>query len=214
MSRLVIFDIDGKLVPGASSEVRFARYLWRNGYIGLRQLLAFAWFSLRYFPRYPHNVMQKNKAYLSGLPLAKISALAADFVQQELMTVLYRPTLLRLCSHQVANEDVTLLSGTPQFLADALAQALGVEHSIGALCDLQDGCFTSAPPQTHPHGPDKCVAAQQLAEATGLPLSQAIAYGDSEHDAWLFRRVATGVAVMPDRGLRSAAAGEGWEIFG
>lgn len=213
MTQLAIFDIDGTLVPGASSEVRFARYLWRKGMLGPRQVMAFAWFVLRYWVRYPRTILQKNKAYLSGLQVSSVAGLARRFVQDELLPVLYTPALARLHEHQAAGDSVVLLSGTPDFIAAALADALQAQTSIGAVCAQTNGCYTAGPPRSHPHGPDKLVAAREIARRTDLPLAQAVAYGDSVHDAWLFRAVGRGVAVMPDDGLRAAAEGEGWEIF-
>src|SRR5699024_511295 len=213
MARLVVFDIDGTLVPGVSSEVRFVRYLWSRRVLGPRQLLAYAWFCLRYALRYRQHLMQKNKAYLSGLGVERVQALAMDFAQQLLVPALYAPALKRLQAHKAAGDTVVLLSGTPQFLADALAGALGVEAGYGALCCVRDGAYCVAPPQRHPYGATKVQGAQALADAAGLALSDAVAYGDSVHDAHLFRLVAEAVAVQPDRGLYAVAAGEGWEVL-
>ncbi|GAB3674384.1 HAD family hydrolase [Salinisphaera aquimarina] len=211
--KLVLFDIDGTLVPDASSEMRFARYMWRTGELGLRQLLAFVWFCVRYFPRYGRHVMQKNKAYLSGHSRAHVAALARAFVNEELMPALYAPAVERLRAHQQAGDHIALLSGTPQFIASALADALGVAHSFAALCDMRRDRYTAKPPQRHPYGPTKIDAAYALAQQAGLPLSQAIAFGDSITDAYLFRVVGEAVAVQPDRRLSEAATGAGWEVM-
>ncbi|MES1931698.1 haloacid dehalogenase [Salinisphaera shabanensis T35B1] len=211
--RLVLFDIDGTLVPGSSSEARFARYLWDRGALGLRQLLAFAWFCLRYFPRYGRHVMQKNKAYLSGRSKAYIAVLARDFVDERLMPALYAPAVERLRAHQAAGDRVALLSGTPQFIADALAVALGVEYSHASLCASKASRYTGAPPVRHPYGPTKIDAAQALAKETDLPLATAVAFGDSITDAYLFRVVEEAVAVQPDKRLSEEAQGAGWEVL-
>ena len=211
--RLVLFDIDGTLVPGASSEARFARYLWDRRALGLRQLLAFAWFCLRYFPRYGRHVMQKNKAYLSGHGKAEIAALARDFVAERLLPSLYAPAVERLRAHEAAGDRVALLSGTPQFIADALAEALEVREAIGARCCTENGVFTAAPPRRHPYGPTKIDAAETLAAHAKLPLDEAVAFGDSINDAYLFRVVGEAIAVEPDRRLSREAAGAGWEII-
>ncbi|MES1928980.1 haloacid dehalogenase [Salinisphaera dokdonensis CL-ES53] len=211
--RLVLFDIDGTLVPGASSEARFARYLWDEGALGVRQLLAFAWFCLRYFPRYGRHVMQKNKAYLSGHTKAEIAALARDFVATRLSPALYPPALERLRAHQAAGDRIALLSGTPQFIADALAESLGVGHSHAALCATDGRHYTAAPPVRHPYGPTKIDAAEALARETGLSLETAVAFGDSITDAHLFRVVEEAVAVQPDKHLSEVADGAGWEVL-
>lgn len=211
--RLVLFDIDGTLVPGASSEARFARYLWDRGALGVRQLFAFAWFGLRYFPRYGRHVMQKNKAYLSGHSKAEIAAYARDFVARRLRPALYEPALERLRDHQAAGDRIALLSGTPQFIADALAEALGVAHAHAALCATRGAVYIGAPPTRHPYGPTKVDAAEALARETALSLETAVAFGDSITDAHLFRVVEEAVAVQPDKHLSKAADGAGWEVL-
>ena len=42
--RVAIFDVDGTLVAGKSTEKRFIGWMLRRGHIGLRQLLSAAWF--------------------------------------------------------------------------------------------------------------------------------------------------------------------------
>lgn len=211
--RLALFDIDGTLVPGASSETRFARFLWRKRELGLRQALAYLWFFLRYGLRYRQHVMQKNKAYLSGMSEAHVRMLAREFVSESLLSALYAPALKRLQAHHAAGDSIALLSGTPQFLAEALADAVGAHHSLGALCAMRGGVYVAAPPGRHPYGETKVDGARELAAAAGLPLSGAIAFGDSMHDAHLFRAVADAVLVQPDHDLSAAAAGEGWEVL-
>jgi HAD superfamily hydrolase (TIGR01490 family) len=211
--RLVLFDIDGTLVLGASSEARFARYLWQRRALGGRQMLAYLWFCLRYFPRYRARVLKKNKAYLGGQDAGHIAALAQAFVADALIPVLHAPALERLRAHQAAGDCVALLSGTPQFIADALAAALGVEYAIGAACTMRGNYFTVCPPERHPYGPAKIDAAYTLARRAGLSLSRAIAYGDSINDTYLFRAVGEAVAVAPNRRLSAAALDAGWEVL-
>lgn len=211
--RLAIFDIDGTLIPGASSEARFARFLWQRGALGPRQLLAYIGFCIRYLPRFGRQVLKKNKAYLSGHSEARIAALARVFVAEVLMPNLHRATLQRLEKHRAAGDVIVLLSGTPQFIAEALAEQLGAAHCIGAACATENGYFTVAPPRRHPFGPTKVDAAETLAAAADLPLEQAIAFGDSISDAHLFRVVGEAVAVDPDRRLSAEAEGAGWEIL-
>ena len=211
--RLIIFDIDGTLVTGASSEARFARFLWQQGALGARQLVAFAWFVLRYLPRYGRHVMQKNKAYLSGHSERDIAALAQRFVAEVLEDALSPTVVERLRYHQSVGDRVVLLSGTPQFIADALADTLAVGEAIGARCCTENGVFTAAPPRRHPYGPTKNDAAETLAAHAKLPLAEAVAFGDSINDAYLFRVVGEAIAVEPDRRLSREAVGAGWEII-
>lgn len=212
-ARLAIFDVDGTLLPDPSTEVRFARYLWRHRVLGPRQLSAYAGFCARHAWRYRRQLLKKNKAYLCGLDTAHVQDLARACVRHDLLPVASAPVIERLRAHQDAGDTVVLLSGTPQFLADALVHALGVRAGLGALCCQQEGVYCSAPPRRHPYGPSKVTAAHELARAAGLPLAQAVAYGDSLQDAHLFRVVGEAVAVRPGRQLHAVAAGEGWEVL-
>lgn len=211
--RLILFDIDGTLVPGRGSEPRFAAYLWRRGRLGLRQLGGYGYCLLRYLPRYRGHILQKNKAYLAGLAAADVRGWAEDFVAADLRPTLYAPAVARLRRHVETGDHVVLLSGTPDFIAAPLARALGAQGSCGALCATADGVFLARPPVRHPYGPDKVTAARGIAAETGLSLDEAIAYGDSINDAPLFRAVGRSVVVMPDRRLRAAARGENWELM-
>lgn len=212
--RLILFDIDGTLVPGRGSEPRFAAYLWRHRRLGPRQIAGFAGYLLRYLPRHGRSILQKNKAYLAGLDTGAVRAWARDFVATDLLPVLHSPAVTRLRAHVEAGDRVWLLSGTPQFIAAPLARALGAHDAYGALCAERGGVFRAAPPLRHPYGPSKVTAAREIAAGTGLSLDEAIAYGDSINDAHLFRAVGRSVVVMPDRRLRAAARGEDWELLG
>lgn len=209
--RLVLFDIDGTLVPGRGSEPRFAAWLWRRRRLCPRQLFAYLGYLLRYLPRFRGGILQKNKAYLAGLPAAGVRAWAEDFVAAELRPALYPPALDRLRAHVEAGDRVVLLSGTPDFIAAPLARLLGAHGAYAAVCAEAGGVFLAKPPVRHPYGPAKVDAARAIAADTGLPLARAVAYGDSINDAPLFRAVGCSVVVMPDRRLRAAARGEGWE---
>ena len=60
---LAIFDIDGTLIDG-STERRFWRYLLKRGHQGPRQVGAYLWFLLRYWPVYRGHTVKKNNCLL------------------------------------------------------------------------------------------------------------------------------------------------------
>lgn len=211
---LALFDIDGTLVPHPSSEVRFARYLRRRGLLGGRQQLAYVWFLLRYFPRYGRAVLQKNKAYLTGLECRRVEAEAAAFAHAELIHTLCHPTRARLLAHQRRGDDVVLLSGTPDFIARPLGQILDVSHIVATRVSAHDGRFISAPPAFHPYGGQKLVCARELCQSFGVSLADTVAYADSGSDLPLLEAVGIPVAVRPRRQLNRAASRRGWEVLG
>ena len=142
---LAIFDIDGTLVRG-STERRFWRYLFARGRQGPRQILAGAWFLVRFLPRFGVRIAKKNKAYLVGLETTDVAALAADFVVHEILPRLYEPAVQRLHQHLRAGDTVALLSGTLEPIALALAEHLGVRHVRATVCAERDGRYLAQPP--------------------------------------------------------------------
>jgi HAD superfamily hydrolase (TIGR01490 family) len=209
---LAIFDIDGTLVEG-STERRFWRYLLKRGHQGPRQVVAYLWFWLRYLPAYGRHTSKKNKGYLYKLETARVQGLAAKFVAEEILPQLYGPAVQRLQSHLRRGDTVVLLSGTLEPIARALANALSVQHVRATVCRQRDGRYGAGPPAVHPFGAAKLELAKQFAAEIGANLSEASAYGDSQHDLDLLQAVADPVAVMPDQPLLETARGNRWLII-
>lgn len=210
--KLAFFDIDGTLLAG-STERRFFRYLLRKGHLGPRQIASFIWFALRHARTYRGDVLKKNKAYLNGIDVARVRALAEEFVAAEVVPRLYRPAVNRLQRHLQAGDTTVLLSGTLEPIAGALAAALGVQHVRATVCDERHGRYTSAPPHRHPFGVEKRALAAELAAELGTELREAAAYGDSRHDLDLLEAVGHPVAVQPDAPLLATARDNRWDII-
>jgi HAD superfamily hydrolase (TIGR01490 family) len=210
--RLAIFDIDGTLVRG-SSERLFWRYLVAHGRQGLKQILAYLLFLIRYVTAGGIHTVKKNKAYLCGLERSDVGYLASAFVTTRLVPRLYAPAVQRLRQHQRRGDAVVLMSGTLEPIARALADHLGVRHVCATICSERHGRYLAQPPEMHPFGSAKVSLARRLAEQLGADLNQAIAYGDSGHDIDLLESVGEAVAVSPDRALLQRALENDWEIL-
>lgn len=211
---LAIFDVDGTLVAGPSTEKRLFLLLLRKGWLGPAQLLAFLRFGAGHAADRGGHVWKRNKAYLDGLPCAEVEALVSGWVARTVSRWWFTPCVERLRLHQAAGDTVALLSGTPQFVADALARELGVNRAFGTVCATASGRFLAHPPLRHPFGGPKLELARALCVETGVPAGDVFAYGDSVHDLPVLRFAGHPVAVRPDVALRAAAQAAGWEILG
>lgn len=211
---LAVFDIDGTLVAGPSTEKRFFLQLLRSGRIGPRQVLGFLWFLLRYTPRYGRHVFKKNKAYLAWLREDEVRALVDDWVAQSLAGAWFAPCIERLRRHQRAGDTIVLVSGTPQFVAEGIGTALGVARVIGSRCVVTNGRFRARPPLSHPFREEKSAILVALSREYGAQLGQITAYGDSIYDLPLLRSVGIPVAVRPDEELAALATRAGWQVIG
>jgi HAD superfamily hydrolase (TIGR01490 family) len=211
---LAIFDIDGTLIAGPSTERRFFWWLLRRGRLGLRQILAWLGFAIRHFRSSGRNVMRRNKAYLAGRSVATVERWAAEFVAGLEPEAWVAPAVARLRRHQEAGDQVVLLSGTLQPIAREIGRILGVTDVVATEAALANGRYTAMPPLRHPFAASKVAAAGQIAARLGCRLDRAVAYGDSIHDLGLFQAVGNRVLVHADHRLQRAGAAEGWEVLG
>lgn len=210
---LALFDVDGTLVRGVSTERRFFRWLLGRGHIRVRQLAAFAWFNLRWLPVFGKHTAKKNKAYLIGLDEATIVREAREFVTAEVIPALNAQCVERLRRHQSAGDRVVLMTGTLQAIGDALGAELGVGEIIATHCVTRNGRYGWQPPTQHPFGQEKKELGDALLAAADLAVTEAFAFGDSMHDIPLLESTGHAVCVNPDAGLRRHAELAGWEIM-
>lgn len=200
--RLAIFDVDGTLVAGKSTEKRFIGWMLRRRHIGLRQLLAAAWFVVRWFPRYGRHVFRKNKAWLSGLAEDAVADEAAAFFTEKLHDEDWiAPAVAELRRHLERGDTVVLLSGSPQPIVDLLSRQFGVAEGLGTQCDVVHGRYTAAPATRHPFFDDKVALLSRICEQYGVAEKDVHAYADSRFDIPLLSRVGHPAAVCPDRRL-------------
>jgi len=211
--RLVLLDLDGTLLAGPSSEQLFILHLLRNGVLDARRIAAATAFLLRHARRYGLEVWKKDKAYLTGLEVARVAAMAEDLVRGTLLSRIRPRMRARMDAHRAAGDTPALLTGSLEIIARPLARALGIRHVRATRCAVAGGRFAADPPLCHPHDTGKLPPARELAAETGLPLEEAAAYGDSVHDIPLLEAVAHPVAVYPGPGLARTARRRGWEIL-
>lgn len=211
---LALFDIDGTLVAGPSTEKRLFLALLRRGWLGPRQLGHFCWFAARGARSFGRHVFKKDKAYLAGLPVEHVERFAAEWVEANSGDWWFQPCVTRLRAHQAAGDQVALLSGAPSFVVRAIADQLGVARAVGTECAAEDGWFVPRLPRVHPFAAEKLRIAMALCAELGAGSGDLVAYGDSVHDLPVLRLAARAVAVRPDNGLQAAAQAAGWEILG
>ena len=77
---LAVFDVDGTLVAGPSTEKRLFFLLFRLGWLKPAQLWSFLRFGAAHAAEYGWHTWKKDKAYLAGLPCADVEALVSGWV--------------------------------------------------------------------------------------------------------------------------------------
>lgn len=210
----MLFDVDGTLVRGLSTEQAFFLYLLRRGVLGPRQGLSWLGFSAAYLPRAGRSVFQKNKAWLAGLCCREVAARAESFVRDVLPGQLDPQACACLSAHLRERDRVWLLTGTPDFIARPLARSLGAHGYRAAVCDRSGERFAAGLPLEHPYAGEKLRIAREISTQEGISLSCTVAYADSVTDIALLSAVGHPVAVNARRRVRLHARRNGWDILG
>jgi HAD superfamily hydrolase (TIGR01490 family) len=218
MNRAAFFDIDGTLTEKPSLERRYFRALRREGKFGLRNGVAWLAEAVRLAPDGLTCVRHGNKAYLRGI---RSSGLRANRAGDD--EPFFREAVECVARHAANGERIVLVTGTLEFLADAIAQRLRTEllkrnvsaeiHVCATRLQERDGRWTGRIIGQPMFGEAKGIAVWWFAEKWRLNLAECSAYGDSALDGWMLASVGKPVAVNPDSQLRTAARRQRWEIM-
>ncbi len=213
MRAAAIFDLDGTLLPGTSTERLFLARAVREHALHPARLAWGATLSVASWLRHQTATPFERKAYLAQQNSASFEALGVTCVHADVLPRL-RPDLVRaLETHRQRGEALVLLSGTLDFLGTELARALGIEFAVVAGLERSGGRFTGWVVPPHPHGGGKLTALVALAAREQLDLAKSTAYANHASDLAHLERVGFPQAVTPDRALRVAAERHGWPVW-
>ncbi len=210
------FDIDKTLVNGASL-LFLARAARSLGIVSLRDLARFGLKAMT-FRRHGERqsvideVRDRGMQLLAGHPAERLHAVAEKVVGA-MQPRIWPETRALLQAHLDAGHEVYLISATPDFLAQELAQSLGATAGIGSGLEIVDGVFTGRFTTGTMHGPEKARAVEALMRDRGFAAADCYAYSDSSNDLPLLTAVGTPVAVNPDSALERHARSEGWRVL-
>jgi HAD superfamily hydrolase (TIGR01490 family) len=206
------FDVDNTLIPGASIEIGFFKYLWQDGIVGWPELWHSMEYAIRQMPPFSLSPLRRKKLYLMGHDVSLIQQLASEYVELFVVSRVSTRALSRLSRHQDAGHVVAFVSGSPEFLVKPLAAKLGVSLVFGARLEAQAGLYTGNVFAPLPYGEGKGRHVERLAARYNLDLSRSYAYGDSPGDFHALQLVGHPFVVNPIRGMARIARRQGWPI--
>jgi|SRR5882672_973349 len=217
MNRAAFFDIDGTLTEKPSLERRYFRALRREGKISFRNGITWLAEAARLAPSGLPYALQGNKAYLRAI---RSSGLRANRAGDD--APFFPEAVEAVARHAANGERIVLVTGTLEFLADAIAQRLRAEllkrnvsaeiHVCATRLEERDGRWTGRILRQPMFGEVKAIALWWYAEKWKLNLAECSAYGDGGLDEWMLASAGNPVAVNPDSRLCAAARRRGWEI--
>jgi len=208
-----VFDLDGTLIRGTSAERLLVPYLVRRGVIGPRQLAASLATALTLPIVGRTGALRRNKRYLAGVEVEEVRHHLPRFFTDVLEARYCAPALARMEALRSEGHAVCLLTGAPDFLADAVVRRFGMTGGIGTPLEIRGGCFTGRLAGTHYFGEGKVRGVEELVRCHGLDLDRSFGFADHVSDISFLARFAHPVSVEPDAGLRRHAQRQGWEIL-
>jgi HAD superfamily hydrolase (TIGR01490 family) len=138
---------------------------------------------------------------------------AAIFWQREVLPEISPAALLALHDHLAQEHVVALLTSTTQFIAEPVAQHLGLEHVLCTRLHVENGQFLGTCERPTCYGEGKVFHAERFASAHRIDLAQSYFYTDSYSDLPMLRKVGGPRVVNPDSRLHRHARRSGWPIL-
>ena len=200
---LVVFDLDRTIVSDNCS-FHFCKYLVAKKVLPLSSLFYSLLYSIKHtFFGMPLKELHESvfKRLLRGKSLEEIASHVEPFLQDYLPSRLYPPVFARLRLAQHLGHYTLILSNSPSFLVEKVAQLLGVndwrsshyatdrEHHLSHIASVMQG-------------EEKAECVKETAEKLGVSKDKITAYSDSYWDLPLLLSAGMPVAVNPDRKLR------------
>jgi len=208
------FDVDGTLIAKNSGPL-YMKFLRQRGEIRRRDALRTLYFYIRYRLNLLdiERAVERSSAWIRGRLESDIAARCRlwyrDMVRQYLQPELVR----RVSLHRDQGHLVALLSSTTNYLADPLAEELGIEHLLVSRLVVRDGRFTGEAHKPICYGEGKLYWARRFAEQYDVDLAESFFYKDSATDVPLLEIVGHPQVVNPDPVLRRIARRRGWQVI-
>jgi HAD superfamily hydrolase (TIGR01490 family) len=214
---IAFFDVDNTLLRGASI-FHVGMGAFRKRLISTRDIALFGWHQLS-FKRVGENVAhlavarERALGLIGGRKVSDFELLANEIYDRTISRKLFPEAVELAREHVRKGHEVWLITGTPQIVAQVIADRLGLSGALGTQIEARDGRFTGRLVGPFMHGSAKAAAAGRLAESKNADLADCWAYSDSSNDLPLLNLVGNRVVVNPDASLASHAREAAWDVM-
>ena len=209
-----LFDVDGTLIARNSASL-YIRHLRRTGQARRRDVAWTLYYLLRYkFGRLDIDAtLQESMRFVAGKAERAIRDDAAGWYVRDVRPLIYPQMAAVVRAHREAGHVTALVTSATRYLADPLAEELGVDHVLVTQLVVRDGLFTGEAVRPVCYGAGKVGWTQRFAAAEGVDLGASYFYTDSITDMPLLEVVGHRRIVNPDPPLRRIALHRHWPIL-
>jgi HAD superfamily hydrolase (TIGR01490 family) len=216
--RAAFFDLDKTLIPG-SSLFLLARGLRRRDFYGTDDILRFAWHQLAFriggSEREAGLQTARESAleFVRGRPRRDVEAVATEISEELILPRVYPDMAKAIDDHRRAGHLTFIATAAPAELAEIVARRLSMSGALGTHAEVDDDeRYSGRLMSPVLHGAAKADAVEAHATASGIDLTESVAYSDSINDLPMLELVGSAQAVNPDRKLRRVATERGWPV--
>jgi HAD superfamily hydrolase (TIGR01490 family) len=208
------FDVDGTLIARNSAQL-YLRHLRRSGQARRRDV---AW-TVYYLARYKLGLLDVDVAledamrFARGRTEADVRADARDWYARDVRRWLYPQMRALVAAHRQAGHLTIIATSATRYLAEPLAEEIGIERFLVSRLVVRDGIFTGEAVRPLCYGAGKLHWARELAASAGVDLGASYFYTDSITDLPLLDAVGHPRIVHPDPRLRRLAQRRGWPVL-
>lgn len=211
------FDVDGTIIH--TTIVHYFIYFKLQLLPGWRAKLWYPWFmakcggylAIDKFNRTTLNrIVYRNYA---RLPVAPIKSAAFDCVRAIAEGKWLSGARKTIDDHRTAGRPIVLVTGSLDFLMEALGAELGGADVLAAKLEERDGAFTGELVGGPVIAEEKRRLMLEYAARHRIDLAKSYAYGDSSADLPMLEAVGYPHAVNPDKKLRSLAERKKWPVL-
>jgi HAD superfamily phosphoserine phosphatase-like hydrolase len=156
------------------------------------------------------EVIESFNHFIVGVPTEVIANLARQVVATQ-SSIVYRFSR-DLIEKLRTTHLLVAISGSPEVVVAAFAQAWGFDHYIGTQHRIENGAYAAGPVWVASINKEESL--EKLKQQHGFTLGPgSIGVGDTESDAKILALVERPMCINPTRGLYALAEERGWEVI-
>jgi HAD superfamily hydrolase (TIGR01490 family) len=218
MTSVAVFDLDNTLIRG-SSLFHFGWLLVRRRLISPIEVIRYAATEFTYVRRtseregLPSQLAEKILGLVKGASQDELMRLSRDFASTTMRSHLVGDVLKEVRNFQKLGVPCYLATASPQELAQAIADELGMQGALGTQSQVYQGHYTGHLASPICHGAEKAWRVQNLMDREGYEKTTAWAFSDSINDLPLLALVGHPVVVNADKALRQIAQLNSWPVL-
>jgi len=212
MARWAVFDVDGTLFPLSSMEKIFISFMIKNGAIPVQNIFTYFLIGLHrsLFKGFEEG-FKNNKYYLKYLPAPPVSKRAAKFVLQQIWPQISTTGLQRLAEYRLKNYQILIMSGSPDFLTQPLAEIIKPDFSIAAELEIRNNHFTGKLNNLHPYGKRKSQLLFDHQSVLQIQFDKSVVFANHHADYHHMELFGKAIAVNPTSKLKLLARKHNWQ---